>query len=145
MSLNQRFATACLAGMIALPGCATETQGNAVHTSRQDTVLKEEVVSVQAGETRLRIGQSLAIELDSNASTGYGWELIDDGSPQLVPAPVPVSAEVLPPPMPGAGGMSRWRFRAVQAGTTTVHLVYRRDWEKEVAPARTVSYRVVVE
>lgn len=145
MSLNQRLSLlACIACLAALVGCATEGKGP---PANEDTVSvsKEDVVEAQAGETRLRLGQVLAIELASNASTGYGWEVIDDGSPQLVPAPVPAKAEVSPPPMPGAGGTSRWRYRAVQAGTTTLRLVYRRSWEKDVPPASTASYRVVVE
>lgn len=161
MSLNRCVAIfACLVWLFGLPGCGTGTHDRSAHATTEgmlskgvpsegvpseDTPSKEEVISAQPGETRLRTGQVLAIELDSNASTGYGWDLIDDGSPQLRPAPVPATTDMLPTPMPGAGGISRWRFHAVQPGTTTLRLVYRRAWEKEVAPVRTAIYRVVVE
>lgn len=132
-----------LACAMALPGCATES-GDKTETSgnASDSL----VIDAHAGdETRLRRGQLLAIALGSNASTGYAWEVVEDGSPVLEPAPVPASTKPPAPQMPGAGGTSRWRFRAAQPGTTTLRLAYRRVWEKGVEPVRTATYRVVVE
>jgi inhibitor of cysteine peptidase len=145
MSLKPH-AIVLLACATALPGCATEsgdkTKADEVPGNASDSV----VIDAHAGgETRLRRGQLLAIALDSNASTGYAWEIVEDGSPVLESAPVPVSTAPATPPMPGAGGTSRWRYRAVQTGTTTLRLVYRRSWEKGVEPVRTATYRVVVE
>ena len=132
-----------LACAMASPGCATGSSDMAGTSGNASDSL---VVDAHAGdETRLRRGQLLAIALDSNASTGYAWEIIEDGSPLLEPAPVPASAAPATPSMPGAGGTSRWRYRAMQAGTTTLRLVYRRSWEKEVEPVRTATYRVIVE
>ena len=163
MSLNRCVAIfACLVWLFGLPGCGTGTHDRSAHATTEgmlskgvpsegvpseDTPSKEEVISAQPGETRLRTGQVLAIELDSNASTGYGWEIVEDGSPQLEPAPVPASAlpQETTPPMLGASGKSHWRFKAVQAGDTQLRLVYRRAWEKEVAPARIAEYKVRVE
>lgn len=145
MSLNPH-AIVLLVCAMASPGCATEP-GDKVETDGTSGSASDSlVIDAQAsGETRLRRDQLLAIALDSNASTGYAWEIVEDGSPVLEPAPVPASAAPAVPPMPGAGGISRWRYRAVQAGTTTLGLVYRRSWEKGVEPVRTATYRVVVE
>ena len=148
MSLNTRITL--LVGFVfaaALAACATEEPDQAETEGAASVTTQVDVVQVQSGETMLRLGQVLAIELDSNASTGYGWEIVEDGSPQLEPAPVPASAlpQETPPPMPGAGGKSYWRFKAVQAGDTQLRLVYRRAWEKEVAPARIAEYKVRVE
>ena len=129
-----------LACAMTSPGCATES-GDKAQTSGNTAVIEARADS----ETRLRRGQLLAIALDSNASTGYGWEIVEDGTPVLEPAPVPASTAPAPPPVPGAGGISRWRFRAVQAGATNLRLVYRRSWEKDVEPVRTASYRVFVD
>ncbi len=128
-----------IAGAV-LSACATQTKP----TVQEQTPA---TVNAQAGvENRLKQGQILAIELPSNASTGYGWEILEDGSPQLRPAPVPTTGNApATPPMPGAGGTSRWRFLAVQSGSTNLRLVYRRSWEKDVAPASTATYRIVVE
>ena len=148
MSLNTRITL--LVGFVcaaALAACATEGPDQAENEGAASATAQADVVQAQPGETMLRLGQVLAIELDSNASTGYGWEIVEDGSPQLEPAPVPASAlpQETTPPMPGAGGKSYWRFKAVQAGDTQLRLVYRRAWEKEVAPARIAEYKVRVE
>ncbi len=133
-------ASTIIACLMALSGCATETR------DVQESGAAPGVVSAQTdAENHLRRGQLLAIELYGNASTGYAWEILEAGSPILEPAPVPASTDPAPPPMPGAGGTSRWRFRAVQSGATTLRLVYRRSWEKEVEPAETATYRVVVD
>lgn len=125
-------ALALLACAQAFPGCAAE--------KAEPTV----VVARIGAETRLRTGQVMAFELYANASTGYGWEVVEDGSPVLAPAntsPAP------PPPRPmlGGGGPVRWRYRALQPGAATVRLIYRRAWEKDVAPARTAVFPVLVE
>ena len=143
MSLNPLAgAIVLLACVMTLPGCSGGTR----ETRTADNASEATVIDANAdGETRLRRGQVLAIELGSNASTGYAWEIVEDGSPVLEPAPVPARAAPATPPMPGAGGTSRWRYRAAQVGTVTVRLVYRRSWEKDVEPVRTATYRVVVE
>lgn len=146
MSLNPFAGAIVLACAMALPGCASGTDDAPSADKTSANAPQDAVVDARAdGETRLRRGQLLAIELDSNASTGYTWEIVEDGSPVLEPAPVPASAAPTVAPMPGAGGTSRWRFRAAQSGTTNLRLVYRRSWEKDVEPARTASYRVVVD
>lgn len=147
MSINPSAgAIVLLACAMALPGCATETKDKPETERISGGASDSLVVDAQAnGETRLRRGQLLAIQLDSNASTGYGWEIVEDGSPVLEPAPVPANPAPPVSSMPGAGGISRWRFRAVRPGTATVRLIYRRSWEKGVEPVRTASYIVRVE
>jgi inhibitor of cysteine peptidase len=147
MSLNPfAGAIALLTWAMALPGCASGTDNGPSAEKAPANAAETAVVDARAdGETRLRRGQILVIELDSNASTDYAWEIVEDGSPVLEPAPVPARAAPAVPPMPGAGGTSRWRYRAAQAGATTLRLVYRRSWEKGVEPVRTATYRVVVE
>ena len=146
MSLNPLaiFLFACAA---ALSGCATGTDDKEIDDRASGKASELTVVDANpAGETRLRRGQLLAIELASNASTGYAWEVEDNGSPVLESAPVPASAAALPAsPLAGAGGTSRWHYRAAQPGTATLRLVYRRSWEKGIEPVRIATYRVVVE
>ena len=93
----------------------------------------------------LAVGGFLDLALPANASTGYGWELVETGAPVLRQIdPPPVTDAPTSPPMPGAGDISRWRFVAERAGTVEVLLVYRRSWEKDVPPAREARYRVKV-
>ena len=147
MSLTPHVGALCLiACAMVLPGCATETGDEPGAGKVSGNGSESSVVDARAdSETRLRQGQLLAIEWDSNASTGYAWEIVEDASPVLEPAPVPASTKPPAPQLPGAGGTSRWRVRAAQPGTATLRLVYRRAWEKGVGPVRTATYRVVVE
>ncbi|MET1162739.1 MAG: protease inhibitor I42 family protein [Pseudoxanthomonas sp.] len=147
MSLNTGLGAFVIFSLaVALSGCATESDGqSATGRVSTDASALPVVDAVQGKEIHLRRGQLLAIELASNASTGYGWEVVEAGDPVLAAAPVPASNAPSATPMPGAGGTSRWRYRAMQAGTALVRLVYRRSWEKDVEPARTATYRVRVE
>lgn len=99
------------------------------------------------GETiTLKVGQEFTIALKSNPSTGYGWEAI--------PLPEPVVEQVGEATYTpdensdrrvGVGGTSTFRFKAVAAGKGPLKLVYRRPWERNVAPATSFSVKLVVE
>jgi inhibitor of cysteine peptidase len=94
-------------------------------------------------QVALKIGEMLAITLDSNPSTGYSWQFIpmkqailrQQGEPEYTP---PVQ------PLPGAGGQHTFQFTAVGAGKATLTLAYRRSFEPNAAPAQTFSIQVVV-
>ena len=148
MSLNPRVGTlAFLACAQAFAGCASE-KADPLGSVAPAAVREADatvVVARMGAETRLRIGQVMAFELYGNASTGYGWEVVEDGSPVLVPAEVPPETSPARPPMLGAGGPVRWRYRALQRGAASVRLVYRRAWEQDIAPVRTVVFPVLVE
>ena len=92
----------------------------------------------------LRIGETLAVMLDSNPSTGYGWQVVPMKHAILEMAGEP---EYTPPaqPLPGAGGQHTFQFAAVGAGTATLALVYRRSFEPNVAPAQRFTVRVTVD
>jgi len=90
------------------------------------------------------VGQILAISLESNPTTGFGWELVEledpilqlMGEAEFQPAE---SKEVV-----GAGGTETFRLKAKKAGQTTLTLVYRRSWEEGVEPLETFRLNVVV-
>ena len=90
----------------------------------------------------LEADQTLEIALDGNITTGYSWELgaaVEpllrlQGEPEYV-----VSSELL-----GAGGVTIFRFAPDAPGTVTLRLLYRRPWEKDVAPAQTFAVQVTV-
>jgi uncharacterized lipoprotein YbaY/predicted secreted protein len=92
----------------------------------------------------LKVGQMLAVRLDSNPSTGYSWlvsqvndaVLKQQGEPQFIqPADAP----------PGAGGAQVFLFNAAAGGTTTLTLVYKRSFEPDVAPVQTFTVQVTVD
>ncbi len=93
------------------------------------------------GWVGIRGNQVLVVNLESNPSTGYGWEV--QGFNQAVLRQV--GREWVPSSrLLGAPGMTVLRFVGVGKGEVTLQMSYRRPWEK-VAPARTFSIRVQVE
>ena len=89
--------------------------------------------------------QTLVVTLESNVTTGYRWEALPGFAPVLSELPTPdYSARPGDAAAVGAPGDMTFRFRAERPGTTTVELAYRRPFEPDVAPAKTVRYDVTV-
>jgi len=94
----------------------------------------------------LELGQKLVVKLESNPSTGYTWELIEDpnsileqiGEMEFKPY------EQGDPPMVGAGGWEIFRFKAISTGQETLELIYRRSWETDVQPLDVFTLMVTV-
>ena len=102
--------------------------------------------SDNGGEKALEQGRILIITLESNPTTGYSWEVVED--PNLILEQIG-KAEFKPveqsnPPIVGAGGWEVFRFKAVSPGRQTLELVYRRPWETDAEPAKTFSIDVIV-
>jgi len=97
------------------------------------------------GQIELELGKLLVVTLESNPSTGYRWELVEDNESILKQfGEVEFkSSETGDPPMVGAGGWEIFRFKAVSAGQMTLELVYHRSWE-DVEPLKTFSIQVIV-
>jgi inhibitor of cysteine peptidase len=94
------------------------------------------------GQVALAPRQVLAVELESNPTTGYGWEAVDLDTAVLRQVG---EADYRPESnLVGGGGVETFHFQAVGAGQTTVKLVYRRPWEQGVAPLKTFTVEVTV-
>ncbi|MDP1990850.1 MAG: protease inhibitor I42 family protein [Syntrophales bacterium] len=106
-----------------------------------ETVLTES----DCGKTvRLKPQEEAIVTLPSNPTTGYGWEMVDQG----VDAAVVVVSKVFRTSTGasgrvGAGGLEHFRLRLRNAGRFTVTFVYRRSWEKEKEPERI--FRITLE
>jgi len=93
-------------------------------------------------------GKEFTISLDSNRTTGYGWQLAKPLDETIVKS-VKNDYQSSPkkagePPKVGVGGKEVWTFKAVKSGKTTIEFKYVRSWEKDKAPAKTANYQVVV-
>ena len=82
-------------------------------------------------------GEVLSFPLSSSASTGYSWTSeLSPGNTQVVDLPeladpeYPEDVSELPP---GASSHYLYRYQAVQEGTTTITLTFKRPWETTVA------------
>jgi C1A family cysteine protease/predicted secreted protein len=103
---------------------------------------------------QLHEAEVLVISLESNPSTGYGWEL-DQAQLSIESLPVlrqtgseyqarqvlDSSAAEPAQPLLGAPMTQVLRFEAVRAGETSLNLVYRRPWE-DVPPLDSFSLEV---
>jgi C1A family cysteine protease len=117
-------------------------EGKGIEQFKQAIFGKSYIVELLAGPISLRVsgnisqGKTLDIELDSNPSTGYRWEVggIDKGMlHQLGGIEFRQVSKLL-----GAVEKQILHFEAVDTGKTTLELTYRRPWEKDAKPTREV-------
>lgn len=92
-------------------------------------------------------GDVISISLEFNPSTGYSW--IASISDQAVMTQVGGPAYLEPmssssTPVVGAPGTQILTFQAVEPGIATLTLDYKRSWETDVAPEKTIIIRVEV-
>ena len=90
----------------------------------------------------LRVGDGVKLSLDENPTTGYRWEFLTRPEPACVIVTDAFVANANG--LAGGGGVHNWDFRAVDKGTSTVSLVYRRPWEKDAAPAQKFTLTLMV-
>ncbi|HPE68415.1 MAG TPA: protease inhibitor I42 family protein [Thermotogota bacterium] len=88
----------------------------------------------QTATVTLHPGDVLRIEIESNATTGYEWELVSEVDERFLKLE---SNDYFPPnsQLMGAGGWQHLVFSAMDPGVTSVQLEYRRPWD----PADTVE------
>lgn len=95
-----------------------------------------------ARQIELNKGQTLVITLEANPTTGYTWEAEEFDEHILRQAGEtkfqPQSSAI------GAGGVQTLSFEAVNAGKTSLKLVYHRPWEKNVELLKNFSIQIVV-
>lgn len=93
-----------------------------------------------------QLGARFVLVLQSNPSTGFGWQLVDSTRQRpvrLVGHEFRGPERQGNPPIVGAPGHERWTFRATAPGTAVIRLVYVRPWEK-TPPQDTTKFRVTV-
>lgn len=132
---------ASLMSLLLLGGCAA-----APDTAAPAAPAAGEVVGVRDGSVTLAVGQSLAIGLESNATTGYHWQ-VSDFDTDVLGRGHPFGQEFTHPSAPGmvgVGGVTQWRFTAVGPGLITLRFAYGRSWAPDAPPAETATYRVIV-
>ncbi len=102
------------------------------------------VTEADAGRSiQVPVGTMLDVALPGNPTTGYAWQRAP-GDPGGIES---VGAARFEPSGPalGQGGTEHLGFRVTKTGATPLWLVYRRPFEKNVAPARTFSVTIVGE
>jgi len=92
---------------------------------------------------RVKTGNNFKIELKSNPTTGYQWQLAKPLNKKIVDL---VSSDYIPPKtnLVGAGNKEIWVFKAVKKGKTEILLKYARPWES-VQPIEQKTYIIEVQ
>lgn len=96
---------------------------------------------------QLTVGKVMAITLESNPSTGYGWFATSsnpDVVAQIGDAQYQEPQSSSSTPVMGAAGTETLAFQAFKAGSATLTLDYKRGWETNVAPEQTITITVEV-
>lgn len=90
------------------------------------------------------LGTRVTIELEGRPGTGYGWSLLSGDTSVLRPLGKPKN--VIPKPQRKLDGieLTVFRFKAVRKQSCTLEFVYRRPWEKDVPPAESARFDLVV-
>ncbi len=128
-----------LAVAVLLAACATTPPAPpAVEKGELENAADGTVIAIKRGG-------ELKVLLDANITTGYQWQGPAAVAPVLSaignPIYVSKSSESR---YTGGGGVNVFRFKAEQPGSTTLRFDYKRAWEANVAPVKTVRYTVYV-
>lgn len=111
---------------LALPACGSDAE------SGGDPRTLELTADDAGGTVSVRPGDEIVITLESNATTGFAWQLTGEPAGEVLE---PVGSEYVEPEndLVGAGGAEVWRFRALAEGTTSLALTYMRSFSGETA------------
>lgn len=139
----------CIAALALSSACAPAQRTQAPAASPDRAASSAAAVTVTADDNGrkvdLAVGQELVVRLASNRTTGYAWTITDSANAVLAQQGKPdyVTDATLERKI-GVGGTEIWRLKAVKTGQQTLRFEYRRPWERDAAPAKTVSYLVTV-
>ena len=145
---GSKTAIAIILGMVLVVGIACGGKSESPTPTPTPTLNEVNVdASFNGSETALAIGELLIVTLDSNATTGFSWNLsaISDTAVIQKVSDEYIAPEQTDPPLMGQGGQEVWTFEALAAGTATISMKYIQPWESEAEPAKTFEITVNVE
>lgn len=96
-------------------------------------------------DIRVDLGDLIVIHLPANPTTGYDWSYSATGKGMLrQEGEVVREAKGNARGMVGAPITETWKLKALRPGSLSITFSYNRPWEKGVAPAKTVSWPVLI-
>ncbi|MFA5866851.1 MAG: protease inhibitor I42 family protein [Actinomycetota bacterium] len=135
MGLRKSVTLVTLALLVALMSLAVGCSGSAETT---------EVLEADAAKgVKIAVGEQFDLVLESNATTGFEWRLVEPTTEETVKK---IKNEYQEPNTGtvGAGGTDHWTFEGARAGEATIKLEYIRPWEPNAPPDRTITLKVTV-
>jgi inhibitor of cysteine peptidase len=102
--------------------------------------------AADGARVRLATAQELVVSLEGNQTTGFRWVLTRAAAPILAQVGDAVyTARGGEGRLAGSGGVTTFRFKGEKAGESQLVFTYRRPWETNIPPVRTVRFDVLVE
>ena len=94
----------------------------------------------------LKINDVIKIRLESNATTGYKWNLSEESNSDIIALILSDYTEKENKDnLVGASGFETLTFKAVSRGSATIILTYNRQWEKDVQPEKIFKLNTSVQ
>ena len=119
------------AAVLAAPGC------------RPGPAIEGIVLDAEDSGTSISVGRGteFVVELTSNITTGYAWELLEEPDPSVLRLIDQEYESASPPDVAGGGGVERWSFETAGGGSVTLRMGYGPTFE-ESPPVR--DFRVTI-
>jgi inhibitor of cysteine peptidase len=143
-----KILAAVVLGLTLVTSVACSGESESPSTTPTPTVAGVNVDdSDSGGEKTLAVGDLLIVTLDSNATTGYSWNLSEISGVAVIQyiSDEYVAPEQTDPPLMGQGGQEVWTFEALAAGTAAISMRYIQPWMPDADPAETFDITVIVE
>ncbi len=106
------------------------------------------LVSVDASHSGQQVevaaGGSVTVTLESNASTGFQWELVSISDEAVLEKVANTYEAPEDTGMVGAPGKEIWTFSALKKGTSTISMEYSQPWLNGTKAAETFDLTIVV-
>jgi predicted secreted protein len=99
-----------------------------------------------ASTIEAKVGQEFEIVIESNPTTGYHWEIVEDSLDENIVQFVTREYESTSDPgLLGGGGIDIWTFKALNAGEAKIMLGYYPPSNTPTDPERMETFTVNVQ
>ena len=93
-------------------------------------------------EINVGVNQEFIIAIGANPTTGHGWKVdLDETMLKMLNMTYKPAREA-EHEIVGEGGVDYFRFKALESGSTTINMVYKRSWEEEVIAEKVFTVNI---
>lgn len=150
-SLLKKIGVVMVAASLVVGGTAFAAKADSF-VNQSSTMIADRVVETTNTVNKVKIGKSMSVIVDENATTGYSWKIKVEGDKKAVktaftevkPAVAPTT-DPNAPAICGAGVKKELKVTGVAKGKVTITMTYTRSFEKNVEPVKTMVFVVNVE
>lgn len=108
-----------------------------------NTKISTPAVTIERTETSIstKVGETITISLESNASTGYAWKAEYDNAKLELTERSYIQPDTM---LVGASGTDKLTFKGLEEGATDIIFSYRREWEGDDSTVKIATYHVTI-